>query len=151
MSSAYSNSHLNSSLERKNVFSHDKLSFEHEDQALLNTIETVLTQRSRTTRKSMTRRFRVLKPVNLCKSSGTTSNSINVRCGLLNVRALKEKTLLIHDLITDHNLDLMALTETWQPHNTFVRLNEATPPSHVNHHLSHSTLSLNSRNMQTYS
>lgn len=38
----------------------------------------------------------------------------------------------MNDLISDSAIDLMALTETWLQQDDYVRLNESTPPTHVN-------------------
>ena len=42
------------------------------------------------------------------------------------------KAALVNELITDHQFDILCLTETWLKPNKFVALNEATPPSYFN-------------------
>jgi hypothetical protein len=37
----------------------------------------------------------------------------HLKTGLLNVRSLTSKAVMVNELITDHNLDLIGLTETW--------------------------------------
>lgn len=51
-----------------------------------------------------------------------------VKAALFNVRSLTNKALLMNELICDANLDILCLTETWQPPNDFSQLNQATPP-----------------------
>ena len=48
--------------------------------------------------------------------------------GLLNVRSLTSKAVIVNELITDHNLDVIGLTETWLRPDEFTVLNEASPP-----------------------
>ena len=58
------------------------------------------------------------------------SGSNNIKAALLNVRSLSNKSLLINDLISSHNLDLMFLTETWLDTNNRVAvLTESAPPN----------------------
>ncbi len=50
---------------------------------------------------------------------------------MLNVRSLNNKPLLIHEIIWEHKINIICLTETWQKKQDFFALNEATPPGYV--------------------
>jgi len=55
--------------------------------------------------------------------------------GLLNARSARQKAALIHDVIADHQLDVLALTETWIPSDApdAVKLDVAPPGYSVVH------------------
>ncbi len=36
-----------------------------------------------------------------------------IKLDLLNIRSLSTKALCVNDMITDHKLDVLSLTETW--------------------------------------
>ncbi len=45
------------------------------------------------------------------------------KLGLLNIRFLSTKALFINDMITDHKLDVLSLTETWLKPDKYIILN----------------------------
>ena len=59
---------------------------------------------------------------------------------MLNVTSLTSKAVIVNYLITDHNLDLIGLTETWLKPDKCTMLNEASPPGYTSDHIpAHST------------
>ncbi len=50
-----------------------------------------------------------------------------IKLGLMNIRLISTKTLSVNDMITNHNLDVFCLTETWLKPDDYITLNESTP------------------------
>ncbi len=50
-----------------------------------------------------------------------------IKLDLLNIRSLSTKALFVNDMITDHKLDVISLTETWLKPDEYFILNESTP------------------------
>ena len=59
----------------------------------------------------------------------------HLKIGLLNVRSLISNAVIVNELITDHNLDVIGLTETWLKPGEFTVLNEASPPDYTSDHI----------------
>ena len=107
---------------------------------ILNHIQTVSIPRTYKSNANHTKRS--INQDNLIKIQ--TSSAHNETCtilklGLINIRSLTSKGALINELITDNNIQILFLTETWLKPDEFLALNESTPPSHVNCHIPRST------------
>ncbi len=57
-----------------------------------------------------------------------------LKLGILNIRSLAPKTVIVNEMITDNNFDVLCLTETWLKANYYIGLNESTPPSYCYKH-----------------
>ncbi len=60
-----------------------------------------------------------------------------IKLGLLNIRYLSTKALFVNYMITDHNLDVLCLTETWLKPDEYITLNESTPRDYCYKNESH--------------
>ncbi len=56
------------------------------------------------------------------------------KLGLLNIRSLTPKAVIVNEIITDNSFDVLCLTETWLKTNDYFGLNESTPPSYCYKH-----------------
>ena len=61
------------------------------------------------------------------QNSPSKANAHGTKCALLNPRSINNKESSIHELITDNDLDLCALTETWCHENSIVSLKLICP------------------------
>ncbi len=57
-----------------------------------------------------------------------------LKLGLLNIRSLTPKAVIVNEIITDNSFDVLCLTETWLKTNDYFSLNESTPPSYCYKH-----------------
>ena len=69
-----------------------------------------------------------LKPIET-NTLGMQSD-LEVSMALFNVRSLSKKTFLINNIIDEHNLSCIFLTETWLNENGLASLIEASPPNY---------------------
>ncbi len=57
-----------------------------------------------------------------------------LKLGLLNIRSLTPKAVIVNEMITDNSFDVLCLTETWLKPNDYIGLNKSTPPSYCYKH-----------------
>ncbi len=62
-----------------------------------------------------------------------------LKLGLLNIRSLTPKAVIVNEVITDNSFDVLCLTETWLKTNDYFGLNESTTPSYCYKHEPHQT------------
>ena len=64
-----------------------------------------------------------------------SGSCMDVKTAIVNIRSLKNKTTSLFDFIVSHNLDVLALTETWLCNDDNIILNELLPPSYDIRHV----------------
>lgn len=91
-------------------------------------IETVSVPRVALKRKRRKICFNNLIRIN--KNSSVPPNNCNyrIKIGLLNIRSLAPKSVIINEMITDNQLNALCLCETWVKPEEYIALNESTPP-----------------------
>jgi len=63
-----------------------------------------------------------------------SNNAITLGC--FNARSVQSKAALIHDLISDNNIDILALQETWLPPDVHPAIKcDIAPPGYVVQHV----------------
>ncbi len=67
------------------------------------------------------------------KKSKINEQNFFVKLGLLNIRSLTPKAVIVNEIITVNSFDVLCLTETWLKPHEYIGLNESTPPSYCKH------------------
>ena len=57
-----------------------------------------------------------------------------IKLGLLNIRSLTPKAVIVNEIVTDYSFDVICLTETWLKPNDYFGLNESAPPGYSYKH-----------------
>ena len=57
-----------------------------------------------------------------------------LKFGLINIRSLTPKAVIVNEMITDNSFDVLCLTETWLKPNDYIGLNESTPSNYCYKH-----------------
>ena len=69
-----------------------------------------------------------------------SENDNTLKCGVINIQSISNKTIEIRELISERALDILVLTETWLDSNTSSsRISELTPNTHTFHHVPRET------------
>ncbi len=79
---------------------------------IYHTIETVSVPRTRKYKKSPNQSMSNNSYVQQIENVYNIEKQM-IKLGLLNIRSLSTKALFVNDMITDHKLDVLCLTETW--------------------------------------
>ena len=59
----------------------------------------------------------------------------HLKIGLLNVRSLTSKAIIVNALVTDQHHDVIGQTETWLKPEEYTVLNEASAPGYTSDHI----------------
>ena len=83
-------------------------------------------------------------PATAARSAVPTSDQLTVRSkiGILNCRFAANETALIHDLISDRQLDALFLSETWFNADTPSAILDDVAPPHYMYHVLHALLTV---------
>ena len=76
-----------------------------------------------------------LKKIRPCYSTNNMDNQSDLKIGLINIRSLAPKATLVNELITDHQVEILCLTETWLKTDEYIALNESAPPGYSYTHV----------------
>lgn len=60
-----------------------------------------------------------------------THNNVSIKCALVNIQSVRNKTFNLRDLIDDERLDILAITETWFSDSDLAVISEMTPDTHM--------------------
>uniref|UniRef100_A0A0E9WC84 Endonuclease/exonuclease/phosphatase domain-containing protein n=1 Tax=Anguilla anguilla TaxID=7936 RepID=A0A0E9WC84_ANGAN len=68
-----------------------------------------------------------------CYSTNNAADQTQLKIGLINIRSLAPKATLVNELITDHQVEILCVTETGL--KLYIALNESTPPGYSYTHV----------------